>query len=113
MDTEILIPQDILTFKESNRDKWYKELGKKVPFENDYNIISSKVPLYNRQKTIDKAIIRPKRYFRECCAINAYSTKFKKHIILIQFTYFMQKNGLIKFLQSKNFKKNYTMIFIT
>jgi hypothetical protein len=78
MVEKVHIQQDIITFKEIDREKWYKELDKKSPFDNDYTIIPSVVPLYNRQKTIEKAIKRPERYFRECCVIKAYSSKFER-----------------------------------
>lgn len=78
MAGKIIIPQKIVTFKESEEERWYQELNKENPFENDYSIISSKVPFYNRQKTIEKAIIRPERYFREYCVIKEYSDKFEK-----------------------------------
>ncbi len=78
MQKKILIPQKVITFKETDRDTWYKELKKDNSFNNDYKIIPSIVPFYNRQKIIEKAKERPNRYFLECCAIKEYSIEFKR-----------------------------------
>jgi len=78
MSEKILIPQDTITFNERDRNIWHQELDKAKPFESDYSIIPSIVPSNNRQETIRKAIIRPERYFRECCVIKAFSSQFIK-----------------------------------
>lgn len=105
MDAKILIPQEIVTFKESDKEKWYKELDKENPFENDYSIISSKIPFYNRQKTIDKAIKRRERYFREYCVINAYSAMFEKAYYTHSIQLFYAKKWLNQVPPNEPFQK--------
>lgn len=78
MRKKILIPQKVITFKETDRDTWVKELQKENSFKNDYRIIPSIVPFYNRQKIIEKAKERPNRYFLECRAIKKYSAEFER-----------------------------------
>jgi hypothetical protein len=78
MQKRIIIPQKVIIFKENDRDVWLKELRKENPFKNDYRIIPSIVPFYNRNAIIEKAKERQDRYFRECCALKDFSSKFKK-----------------------------------
>jgi hypothetical protein len=78
MHEKILIPQSLITFKESDKKIWHEELKKENPFETDCNIIPPIIPFYNRCKTISKAVERPERYFRECCVIKAFSAKYEK-----------------------------------
>jgi len=78
MQKKIFIPQKVINYKESDREAWYKELKKENPFKNDNRIIPSIVPFYNRKIVIEKAKERPNRYFRECCTIKEYSSKFEK-----------------------------------
>jgi hypothetical protein len=37
MAEKVLISQEIIIFKESDRKKWYQELNKEKPFETDSN----------------------------------------------------------------------------
>ena len=78
MQKRIIIPQKVIIFKENERDAWLKEIRKENSFKNDYRIMSSIIPFYNRKVIIEKAKERQDRYFRECYAIKKFSSNFKK-----------------------------------
>lgn len=105
MTKKVFIPQEIITFKENDRKKWYQGLNDEKLIETDPDIISSIIPFYNIRKTISKAIKRPERYFRECCVIKAYSSKFEKGYYTHSIHLFYGRNWLIGIPPTELFQK--------